>query len=80
MNMANAVRAYIFIECNVGSTKEVMEGLKRFKGIKSVETVTGPYDIIAILELESLQEIGDLVTQNVQKVNGISRTVTCVAV
>jgi DNA-binding Lrp family transcriptional regulator len=78
--MANAVRAYIFIECNVGSTKEVIEGLKLFKGIKSVETVTGPYDIIAILELESLQEIGDLVTQNVQKVNGISRTVTCIAV
>ena len=50
--MANAVRAYIFIECNVGSTKEVIEGLKHFKGIKSLETVTGPYDIIAILELE----------------------------
>jgi len=79
MNMANAVRAYIFIECNVGSTKEVIEGLKHFKGIKSLETVTGPYDIIAILELESLQEIGDLVTQNVQKVNGITRTVTCIA-
>jgi len=31
--MANAVRAYIFIECNVGSTREVIEGLKRFKGI-----------------------------------------------
>jgi DNA-binding Lrp family transcriptional regulator len=77
--MANAVRAYIFIECNVGSTREVIEGLKHFKGIKSVETVTGPYDIIAILELESLQEIGDLVTQNVQKVNGITRTVTCIA-
>jgi DNA-binding Lrp family transcriptional regulator len=77
--MANAVKAYIFIECNVGSTKEVIEGLKRFNGIKSVETVTGPYDIIAILELESLPEIGDLVTQNVQKVNGITRTVTCIA-
>ncbi len=78
--MANAVRAYIFIECNVGSTKEVIEGLRRFKGIKSVETVTGPYDAIAILELESLHEIGDLVTQNVQKINGIKRTVTCIAV
>jgi DNA-binding Lrp family transcriptional regulator len=77
--MANAVKAYIFIECNVGSTKEVIEGLKRFNGIKSVETVTGPYDIIAILELESLPEIGDMVTQNVQKVNGITRTVTCIA-
>ena len=78
--MANPVTSYIFIECNVGSTKEVIGGLKHFKGIKSMETVIGPYDIIAILELESLQEIGDLVTQNVQKVNGISRTVTCVAV
>ena len=77
--MASAVRAYIFIECNVGSTREVIEGLKRFKGIKSVETVTGPYDIIAIMELESLHEIGDLVTQNVQKVNGIHTIKLCLA-
>jgi len=77
--MANKIKVYILIECNVGTTKEVIDGLKRFKAIKSVETVTGPYDVIAILELDSLHEIGDLITQNIQLVTGVSRTVTCVA-
>jgi hypothetical protein len=62
--MANAARAYILIECTVGRTKEVVTGLGRLKGMKSVETVTGPYDVIAIVELATLNEIGDLVTQH----------------
>jgi DNA-binding Lrp family transcriptional regulator len=54
--------------------------LKQFKGIKSVEMVTGPYDVIAILERDSLHEIGDSITQHIQLVNGITRTVTCLVV
>ena len=77
--MASAAKAYILIECNIGATGEVVAGLKRLKGIKSVETVTGPYDVIAVLELETLHDIGDLVTQNIRLVTGIIRTVTCVA-
>jgi len=77
--MASAAKAYILIECKVGATTEVVAGLKHLKGIKSVETVTGPYDVIAVLELETLHDIGDLVTQNIRLVTGISRTVTCVA-
>ena len=78
--MANAVKAYICIECKVGFTKEVVEGLKQLKGIKSVEMVTGPYDVIAVLELNSLHEIGESITQHIQLVNGITRTVTCLVV
>jgi DNA-binding Lrp family transcriptional regulator len=54
--------------------------LKKLKEIKSVETVTGPYDVIAVVELEALNELGDLVTQNVQMAKGIKRTVTCLVV
>ena len=78
--MATTTKAYILIECNIGTTKEVVTGLKKLKGIKSVETVTGPYDVIAVVELEALNELGDLVTQNVQMAKGIKRTVTCLVV
>ena len=78
--MASAARAYILIECTVGRTKEVVTGLSRLNGIKSVETVTGPYDLIAIVELETLNDIGDLVTQNIHPITGITRTVTCLVV
>ena len=33
--------------------------------IKSVEMITCPYDVIAVLGLENLHEIDDLVTQNI---------------
>jgi len=64
----------------IGTTKDVVMGLKKLKGIKSVETVTGPYDVIAVVEFETLNELGDLVTQNVQMAKGIKRTVTCIVV
>jgi DNA-binding Lrp family transcriptional regulator len=78
--MATTTKAYILIECSIGTTKEVVTGLKKLKGIKSVETVTGPYDVIAVVEFETLNELGGLVTQNVQMASGIKRTVTCLVV
>ena len=73
-------KAFILIEAVVGKTKEVVDGLRQAEGVKSVDTVTGPYDVIAIIEAETLNEIGDIVTQKVHPVPGISRTVTCLAI
>jgi DNA-binding Lrp family transcriptional regulator len=78
--MADMARAFILIETVVGRTKEVVAGLNSLAGVKSVDTVTGPYDVIAIIEADSLNEIGDIVTQKIHPVVGISRTVTCLAV
>ncbi len=73
-------RAFILMEAVVGKTREVVDGLRQAEGVKSVDTVTGPYDVIAIIEAESLNEIGDIVTQKVHPVPGISRTVTCLVI
>ena len=73
-------RAFVLIETVVGKTKEVVDGLRQIEGIKSVDTVTGPYDVIVIVEAEALNEIGDLVTGKIHPVSGVSRTVTCLAI
>ena len=49
------------------------------KGVVSVDPVTGPYDAIAIVEGETLTELGEIVTAKVHAISGISRTVTCLA-
>ena len=72
-------KAFILIETAVGRTKEVVAGLNHLVGVKSVDTVTGPYDIIAVIEADSLNEIGDIVTGKIHPIIGISRTVTCLA-
>ncbi len=75
-----SAKAFVLIETAVGKTKEVVVTLKKMKGLKSVDTVTGPYDVIAVIETEDLNEIGDLITGKIHAVEGISRTVTCLAV
>lgn len=75
-----AAKAYILIETEVGKVKDVSTALVPIEGIMSVDTVTGPYDIIAILERDSLNDIGDLVTGKIHPIPGITRTVTCLRV
>ena len=75
-----AAKAFVLIETAVGKNKEVMAALRQLEGVKSVDTVTGPYDIIAIIERETLNDIGDLVTGKIHPIAGISRTVTCLAI
>ena len=74
-----AAKAFVLIETAVGRTKEVASALSQLEGVKSVDMVTGPYDIIAVIEEESLTDIGDLVTSRIHPIPGISRTVTCLA-
>ncbi|RJQ40213.1 MAG: Lrp/AsnC family transcriptional regulator [Dehalococcoidia bacterium] len=75
-----AARAYVLIETAVGRAREVTSTIKNLSGVKAVDQVTGPYDIIAIIEQGSLNEIGDLVTGKIHPIPGISRTVTCLAI
>lgn len=72
-------KAFVLIETVVGKTKEVVAAIRPLKGVKSVDTVTGPYDVIVIIEGETLTDIGDLVTSKIHPVTGIARTVTCLA-
>ena len=70
-------KAFVIIETAVGKTREVVTKVRQLEGVKSVDPVTGPYDIIAILEAESLNDIGDMVTGKIQPVDEITRTVVC---
>ncbi len=73
-------RAYILIETSVGKTRDVVSVLKGLEGIKSVDPVTGPYDVIVVVEGKDLNSIGELVTGKVHPIVGVTRTVTCLAI
>ena len=73
-------RAYVLIEIEVGKTRQVVEAIHGSEGIVSVDSVTGPYDVIAVVEGETLADIGGFITSQVHRISGISRTVTCLAV
>ena len=75
-----AAKAFVLVETAVGRSKDVAGALRQLPGVKSVDAVTGPYDVIIVIEGESLTDIGDLVTRKIHPIPGISRTVTCLAI
>jgi len=75
-----ATKTYVLIETAVGKTREVATQLRNVGSIGAVDVVTGPYDIIAQIEAEDINSIGDIVTSKVHTISGVVRTVTCVAV
>jgi DNA-binding Lrp family transcriptional regulator len=73
-------RAYLLVETAVGKTRDVATTLRNLENVESVDVVTGPYDIIAVVSAEDMSVVGNVVTDNIHTVTGVVRTVTCVAV
>ena len=73
-------KAYLLVETAVGKTRDVADTLRGMENIETVDVVTGPYDIIAVIVGEDMSVVGNVVTGNIHTVSGVVRTVTCVAV
>ncbi len=63
-----AARAYVLIETSVGKTKDVALALRKVKGVQEANAVTGPYDVIAVVEGADLNAVGNLVTTEIHPV------------
>ena len=74
-----ATKAYVLIETAVGKTRDVMGSLAGTPGMEAVDAVTGPYDIIAVMNAADLNAVGELVTDKVHTISGVLRTVTCLS-
>ena len=45
-----ATKAYLLVETAVGKTRDVASALRGLEAVESVDVVTGPYDIIALIQ------------------------------
>ena len=78
-----AVRGYVLIEAEVGHSKGVGESVLALRHndakVTSVDTVTGPYDVIVQMEADDLDKLGRAITEGIQNLEGVKRTTTCLA-
>ena len=42
-------KAYILIETAVGTSRDAADALRSLQGVQTLDAVTGPYDIIAVV-------------------------------
>ena len=73
------INAIILIHTVHGETNSVAETLAGLPAISEVYSVGGSYDVIAIVRVKANEQIFDLVTEELSKVQGIAKTETLIA-
>ena len=73
------MQAYVLITTDAGKVMGVLAEIRVIEGVKSAHATIGPYDIIAFVEFENPSDLTSLIVDKIQKVGGVSRTLTCIA-
>ena len=76
--MNEGVMAYILMRVQLGFTDEVIEELRKIDELVRVAVTTGEYDIVALVDVKSLEALYDITVRRVHKIVGIEETTTAV--
>ena len=69
-------QAYVLINCELGSEKQIISELKTFSDVKEVQGTFGAYDIIVKISSDSIEKIRETITWKIRKIEKIRSTLT----
>lgn len=72
--------AHILINCELGSEQDVINQVKIIDGIKEVRGVFGAYDILAKIETVTVEELRNIITWKIRKIDKIRSTLTLMGI
>ncbi|NLT35028.1 MAG: Lrp/AsnC family transcriptional regulator [Gaiellales bacterium] len=74
------VRAYVLVKVESGKTREVLDQLRSLPSVERADSVTGPTDLIALVNAEDPRGLADLIFRSVQTMAGVKETDTRIVV
>jgi DNA-binding Lrp family transcriptional regulator len=73
-----AVSAFVLIDVIGDHTKSAYKTITRLEGVKAVYTVSGPYDVIAHIEADSLEQLSEVILARIRSVDGVTKTTSAI--
>jgi len=73
------IKAYVLLRVRSGSEKEVMEKLRNHPNILSAELVTGPFDVVVTIIGENPNQVTDIVTGYIRRMEDVLDSLTLVS-
>jgi DNA-binding Lrp family transcriptional regulator len=73
------ITALVFIRTEASSVNSVAETVAALDGVSEVFSVTGDLDLVALVRVQSLEQVSQVVTGGISKTPGITSTETHVA-
>ncbi len=73
------ITSIVMIQCETGQANAVAEKIVDFDGIAEVYSVTGEWDICAILRVKQFDSLSALVSEQIAATPGVKKTLTNMA-
>lgn len=73
------ITAFVMLNVERGAVSSTAEDLLKVKGVTEVYSVTGEFDLIAVIRVKNPDEVADVVTEHLHNVKGIVGSDTHVA-
>jgi len=74
------MKAYVLVSSQTMETADVVEMMRKVKGVVTADVTFGPYDAVAIVEASDLNALGGIIVCEIRTLPGVLDTITCLAV
>jgi len=68
--------AFVLVNTETGSVGEVLKDLKKVEGVDEAFIVYGVHDIVAKVNAKSMDQLKEIVTWHIRKINHVRQTLT----
>ena len=72
--------AFVMINTEIGSEKEVLDEIRKIDAVKESYMVYGVYDIVAKVSADTMDNLKEIVTWNVRRLDKVRATLTMIII
>lgn len=73
-------KAFVLINCELGSEKQVIDDLKSVDCVKNTYGVFGAFDILVNLECERHEDLRQMITGKIRRIDNVRSTITLMGI
>ena len=72
--------AFVLVNAEVGSEDAVVQELRKVANVKESYAVYGVYDIVAMVEAESMDKLKEIITWKIRRLEKVRSTLTMLVI
>ena len=72
--------AFVLMNAELGKESHIVSEIKKIPQVKEAYPVYGVYDVLMILESDSMESLRETITNHIRKLDGIKSTLTMIIV
>ena len=68
----------MFINAELGRESEALEKLRKVKGVIEAHLLYGVHDMVAVVEVDTVDRVKEVVSANIRRIEGVRSTLTMI--